>query len=156
MTPDANWSTNRNLYHTQHPQTHSIPTPSTTHNYTNTFITTSQKMPQNKLQKKHFAKKCKNKSCRDALPPKNTSTKTQQGRMHTAMHAQTTHTSQRNDLPRSYLPYIFPSTPATIHTTPPYSTAHPILQHTAITINHDTLSPSNHPYHLYQQSLDTS
>ncbi len=26
--------------------------------------------------KKHFAKKCKNKSCRDALPPKNTSPKT--------------------------------------------------------------------------------
>ena len=29
-----------------------------------------------KLQKKHFAKKCKNKSCRDALQPKNTSPKT--------------------------------------------------------------------------------
>ena len=30
-----------------------------------------------KLQKKHFAIKCKNKSCRDALPPKNTSPKNQ-------------------------------------------------------------------------------
>ena len=48
-------------------------------------------------RKKHFAIKCKNKSCRDALPPKNTSPKTNEtSDIHTAMHVQTTHTSQRN------------------------------------------------------------
>ena len=35
-----------------------------------------QKSHRNKLSKKHFTKKCKNRSCRDALPPKNTSLKT--------------------------------------------------------------------------------
>ena len=45
----------------------------------------------------HSTKKCKNKSCRDALPPKTLPQKPmKQVTMHTAMHAQTTHTSQRN------------------------------------------------------------
>ena len=69
------WSANRNIYYTHHSQTLFIPTPSTMHIYTYTCYHL-KKMPQNKLQKKHFAKKCKNKSCRDALPPKNTSPKT--------------------------------------------------------------------------------
>ena len=61
-------------------------------------------------------------------------------------------------LPCSYHPYIFPTIPTTIRTTPPYSTAYPILPstHTTIhlltqtlTINHITLSPSNsYPYIL--------
>ena len=63
------------------------------------------------------------------------------------MHRLPTHHSAMH-LPRSYHPYIFPTTPTTICTTPPYSTAHQILPltHTTI-INHDTSSPSNnHPY----------
>ncbi len=122
-----------------HPQTHYIPTLSLhLHIYTNTFVTTSQKTPQNKLQKKHFAKKCKNKLCRDALPPKTLLQKPmKQATVHTTMHAQTTHTSQCNDmhLPRSHHPYIFPTTPTTICTIPPYSTAHRILPITHITIH---------------------
>ena len=108
------------------------------HIYTNTFVTTSQKTPQNKLQKKHFAKKCKNKLCRDALPPKTLLQKPmKQATVHTTMLAQTTHTSQCNDmhLPRSHHPYIFPTTPTTICTIPPYSTAHRILPITHITIH---------------------
>ena len=98
--------------------------------YTYTFTPTHllpppKKTPQNKLQKKHFAKKCKNKLCRDALPPKTLPQKPmKQVTVHTTMHAQTTHTSQCNDmhLPRSHHPYIFPTTPTTICTMPPYST----------------------------------
>ena len=61
-----------------HPQTHSIPTPSLHHAYLHQHILLPlpKKNAPNKLQKKHFTKKCKNKSCRDALPPKNTSPKT--------------------------------------------------------------------------------
>ena len=47
------------------------------HTFTPThLLPLPKKKKQNKLQKKHFAKKYKNKSCRDALPPKNTSPKT--------------------------------------------------------------------------------
>ena len=67
--------------------------------------------------KKHFAKICKIKSCRDALPPKKTLPQKpmKQVTMHTAMHAQTipTHHSAMH-LPRSYHIYIFPNTPSTI------------------------------------------
>ena len=125
-----------------------IPTPTHLHQhiYTNTFVTTSQKTPQNKLQKKHFAKKCKNKLCRDALPPKTLLQKPmKQATVHTTMHAQTTHTSQCNDmhLPRSHHPYIFPTTPTTICTIPPYSTAHRILP-----ITHITIHNHHQPWHL--------
>ena len=112
-----------------------IPTPTHLHQHI------CYHLPKNtpkKLQKKHFAKKCKNKLCRDALPPKTLLQKPmKQATVHTTMHAQTTHTSQCNDmhLPRSHHPYIFPTTPTTICTIPPYSTAHRILPITHITIH---------------------
>ena len=71
--------------------------PCTTHIYTNTFVTTSQKTPQNKLQKKHFAKSAKTSYVgmhfhQNTLPQKPMKKAT----VHTTMHAQTTHTSQCN------------------------------------------------------------
>ena len=111
-----------------HPQTvhhNSIPTP---HIYTYTFVTTSQKNTPNKLQKNHFAKRCKNKSCRmhfhPKTLPKNQCNKRQCTQQCT--HRLPTHHSAMH-LPRSYHPYIFPTTPTTMCTTTPYSTAHPIL-----------------------------
>ena len=101
-----------------------------------------------KLQKKHFAKKCKNKSCRDALPPKNIAPKTNETSNHAHRKAciDYTHHSAMHLL-HSYHPYIFP-------TTPTQSIPHPILnctpntsQHTPpstiITINHNTSFPFN-------------
>ena len=77
------------------------------------------------------------------------------------MHRLPTHHSTMH-LPRSYHPYIFPTTPTTIHTTSPYSIVHQyFLQHTKpstiTTINHDTLvSIQKPPLHPYPQSLYTS
>ena len=49
----------RNLYCTQHPQTRSIPTPSTTHIYTYTFVTTSKKRPKTSYRKNILPKSAK-------------------------------------------------------------------------------------------------
>ena len=67
---------------------------------------------------------------------------------HSAMH-----------LPRCYYPYIFPTTPTTICTTPPYSTIHPILPLTYTTIHNQHHQPRHlisiqqPPLHPYPQSL---
>ena len=141
----------RNLYYTQHPQTHSIPTPSTTHIFTYTFVTTSKKTPQNKLQKSTLPKSAKTSHVEmhfhQKLFPKNQWNK-QQCTLQCMCRLPTHHIAMH--LPCSYHPYIFPTTPTTIHTTPPYSTAHPI-QHTqpSTIINQATSPPSNnHPYIL--------
>ena len=153
----SDWSTNRKLYYTQHRKAQCISFqhhPPRTFNLHLHICYHLHKNIQNKLQKKHFAKKCKNKSCRDALPPKNTSPKTNEtsdNAHRTAMHVQTTHTFIAMHLPHSYHPYIFPTTPTKIRTMPPYSTAHSIhvLPSTHTIINHATLPPSsNHPYIL--------
>ena len=66
------------------------------------------------VTEKALSKKCKNQSCRDALPAKNTSPKTtKQATMHTGRRAQTTHTSQR-DAFTAYLPSLHLSN----HTSP--------------------------------------
>ena len=96
--PDVDWSTNRNLYYAQHPKTRSIPIPSTTHIYTYTFVTISQKNSPKQVTEKALCQKVQKTSHvgmdfhQKTLPQK----PMKQATMHTAMHAQTTHTSQRN------------------------------------------------------------
>ena len=62
------------------------------------------------------------------------------------MHRLPTHHSAMHLL-RSYHPYIFPTTPTTIRTTPPYSTAHPILPSTHTT-SYNIITIIYHPYIL--------
>ena len=96
-----------------HPQTSSILTPSTTHVYTYTFDTTSQKCPKTSYRKSTLPKSAKTSHVgmhfhQKTLPRK----PMKQATVHTGGHAQTTHTSQRNAFTAySYHPYIFPTTP---------------------------------------------
>ena len=79
-----------------------------------------------------------------------------QATIHIAMHAQTTHTSQRNAF-TAWLPSLHLSNHThhnPYHTL--YSTAQPIIPSTHTTINHDTSSPSNnHPYFLIHNHFNT-
>ena len=89
---------------------------------------------------------------------------TKQATVHIAMHAHTTYTSQNMQcsiLPHtcSYHSYIFPATPTTMCTTPPYSTAHQILPSTHTIIHnhlilnlyilHKTQHPTLQPAHTF-------
>ena len=122
--------------------------------FTPTHVTTSIKKPQNKFQKKHFAKKCKNKSCRDALPSKNTSPKTNEtsGSAHRNACTDYPHCTAQciyriATIPTSFQPHPPQSVPCPLNCTP--NTSLNTQQSTIITINHHTLSPSNnHPYIL--------
>ncbi len=120
--------------------------------YTYTFVTTSQKCPKTSYRKSTLPKSAKNQSCRDALPPKNTAPKTNETSNNAHQKACTdyTHHSAMH-LPRSYHPYIFPTTP-TQSVPHPYSTAHPILLNTH---HRPQSSPSTTTTHLNPTSLST-
>ena len=102
--------------------------------------------------KSTLPKSAKNQSCRDALPPKNTVPKTNETSNNAHQKACTdyTHHSAMH-LPRSYHPYIFPTTP-TQSVPHPYSTAHPILLNTH---HRPQSSPSTTTTHLHPTSLST-
>jgi len=138
--PGADWSTNPNLYYTQHPQTGQHHPP---HTFKPTHLLPPPKTPQNKLQKKHFAKKCKNKSCRDALPPKNTSPKSNEtsDNAHHSACADYPHITSQCIYRVATIPTFFQTHPLNSHHAP-YSTAHPIFPSTHITIH------NHQPRHL--------
>ena len=103
----------------------------------------SKKMPQNKLQKKHFAKKCKNKTCRDALLPKSTSPKTNET-SDSAHHNACTdypHIYRVATIPTSFQPHPPQSIPRP-HTQP-HTQYFP--QQTTIQVSPSTMTPRLHP-----------
>ncbi len=95
--PNADWSTNRNLYYT-HPQTHSIPIPSTAHIYTHThLLPLPKKTPKTSYRKSTLPKSAKTSNVGMDFHQKTFPQKPmKQATMHIAMRAQTIHTSQLN------------------------------------------------------------
>ena len=68
---------NSNTIHQKFTLTHLLPLP--------------KKCPKTSYRKKHFAIKCKNMSCRDALPPKNTSLETNENNDYAHLNTCTHH-----------------------------------------------------------------
>ena len=120
-------------------------------------------MPTYKLQKKHFAKKRKNKSSRDALPPKTTSQKTNET-SDCAHHNACTH-YQHNAL---FYHIHVPTIPTSFQPHPPQCVPHPhtqlpiqyFLQYTTIHNHHHKarhlVFSQQVLLHPYSQSLHTS
>ena len=104
--------------------------------YTHLHLHICYLLPKNgpkQVTEKHFAKKCKNKSRRDVLPPKTLPKKPmKQATMHTTMHAQTSYSHitvqcicRVATIPTSFQPH------------PPQSIPHPHTQlHTQYFLQH--------------------
>ena len=99
------------------------------------FHAISQKNAPKQVTEKALSKKCKNQSCRDALPAKTLPQKpTKQATMHTGRHAQTTHTITARCI------YRVPTIPTSFQPHPPQTIPHTHTQHPST----DTTIRNNH------------
>ena len=109
--------------------------------------------------RKSTFQKVQNQSCRDALPEKNTSPKKQRNKRQCTpegMHRLPTHHSAMHS-PRTYHPYIFPTTPITNHTTHPYTSPfnthhHPQSSPSSIVIPQPPSHPNPQRLHTFQNT----
>jgi len=146
--PDADWSTNRNLYYAQHPKTRSIPIPSTTHIYTYTFVTISQKnFPKQVTEKALCQKVQKTSHVGMDFHQKNASPKTNE----TSDNA---HCNACTDYPHitAQCIYCVATIPTSFQPHPPLSAPRPHTQlHTQYFLQHtqpSTIIIIYHPYIL--------